>query len=240
MILGIETATTICSAGLATPERVIAEIGFDIKNAHDHVLTESIAQLLRLARVRMNDVRAIAVSSGPGSFTGLRIGMSVAKGLAFTHNKPMIGVSTLLAQACAALAHAEAFARGQGMDSCLIVPVISSRRHEIYSASYQLAAPLPLLVSAERVLNVADFPATLSSRTALCGNGLVALREAGVLEQLRENFFVPIESARLSGAMIARLGQIKFSRGETTSAEKLEPVYVQDFEIGPVAAREKL
>lgn len=240
MILGIETATTICSVGLATPERVLAEIGFDIKNVHDHVLTESIAQLLRLAQVRMNDVRAIAVSSGPGSFTGLRIGMSVAKGLAFTHNKPMIAVSTLLAQACAARGYAEAFARGMGMDSCLIVPVISSRRHEIYSASYQLATLLPVLASAERVLNVADFPATLSSRAVLCGNGLAALREAGVLEPLREHFFVPIESARLRGGVIARIGQIKFSHGETTSAEKLEPVYVQDFEIGPVAPRDKI
>lgn len=236
-ILGIETATTICSVGLATPERVLAEISFDVKNIHDHVLTESIAQLLRLTNHPIGDVQAIAVSSGPGSFTGLRIGMSVAKGLAFTHNKPMIAVSTLLAQACAACGYAEAFARGNGMDSCLIVPVISSRRHEIYTASFRLATPMPVLASTERVMKVSDFPATLSARAVICGNGIAALREAGVLEQLHEHFFVPIESARLSGGTIARLGQIKFACGETTSAEDLEPFYVQDFEIAATASR---
>ncbi len=237
LILGIETATTICSVGLATPERVIAEISFDIKNIHDHVLTEAIAQLLRLANVRMSEVQAIAVSAGPGSFTGLRIGMSVAKGLAFTHNKPMIGVSTLLLQASAAASHAEAFAAANAAQSCSIVPVLASRRNEIYTAEFACAAPHPILKSNARVLKVFDFAATLAARSVICGNGLAALREAGVLEALREHAIVPTESARLSGGLVARIGQIKWARGETTTAEALEPQYVQDFETGPVAPR---
>lgn len=237
MILGLETATTICSVGLATPERVLAETGFDLKNIHDRVLAESVAQLLRLTNHRMSDVQAIAVSAGPGSFTGLRIGMSVAKGLAFTHNKPMIAVSTLLAQAAAAVAHAEAFAAGNTADECGIVPVIASRRHEIYTARFQLASPVPVLANAARVINVADFPATLPSRAVICGNGIAALREAGLLERVRGHHLVPPASARLSGGIIARLGQIKFAAGETVSAESLEPFYVQDFETGPVAPR---
>ncbi len=240
MILGIETATTICSVGLATPERMLAEIGFDIKNLHDQVLTESIAQVLRLTNHRIDDVQAIAVSAGPGSFTGLRIGMSVAKGLAFTHNKPMIAVSTLLSQAAAAATYAEAFTRGHAIESCHIVPIISSRRHEIYTASFRLATPLPILVSAERVMKAVDFPATLSSRAVICGNGIAALREAGVLEQLREHYLVPMESARLSGGMVARLGQVKWARGEVTSAENLEPFYAQDFVTGPTAPHERI
>ncbi len=239
MILGIETATTICSVGLATPERVVAEISFDIKNIHDQVLTEALAQLLRLANLRMNALQAIAVSAGPGSFTGLRIGMSVAKGLAFTHNKPMIGVSTLLLQACAAASHAEAFAAASAIAPCPIAPVLSSRRNEIYTAGFQLGTPLPTLLNAERVLKVFDFAATLTARSVICGNGIAALQEAGVLEQLRDHYFVPLASARLSGGLVARVGQIKWARGEVTTAEALEPHYVQDFEIGPVAPREK-
>ncbi len=237
VILGIETATTICSVGLATSERVLAEISFDIKNIHDHALTESIAQLLRLAKLRAQDLQAIAVSAGPGSFTGLRIGMSVAKGLAFTHNKPTIAVSTLLLQAAAAVSYAEACTRGNSSEACTIVPVIPSRRHEIYTASFRLASPLPELATVESVIKVADFPAVLPARAVLCGHGLTALREAGLLEQLREHFLVPMESARLSGGLTARLGQIKFARGEVTHAETLEPLYVQDFETGPVAPR---
>ncbi|NUO80002.1 tRNA (adenosine(37)-N6)-threonylcarbamoyltransferase complex dimerization subunit type 1 TsaB [candidate division KSB1 bacterium] len=237
MILGIETATSICSVGLATPERVLAEISFDIKNIHDHALTESIAQLLRLAKLHVQDLQAIAVSAGPGSFTGLRIGMSVAKGMAFTHNKPMVAVSTLLLQAAAAAAHAEAFATANALQACPIVSVLASRRHEIYAASFRRAAPLPELLSTAQVMRAVDFPSSLSERAVLCGNGLVALREAGVLAQLQRHYLVAPENARLSGGWAARLGQIKWARGEVTSAENLEPFYIQDFETGPVARR---
>lgn len=234
MILGIETATTICGVGLATPERVLAEINFDIKNIHDHVLTEAIGKLLRLTNLSMSEVSAIAVSVGPGSFTGLRIGMSVAKGLAFTHNKPMIGVSTLLLQASAAVSHAQAFARANAMDSCALVPVLNSRRNEIYAAEFALATPLPILTSEARVYKISAFASTLTKRSVICGNGVSALQEAGVLEALREHCIVAPESARLGGGLVARVGQIKFVRGETTTAEALEPQYVQDFETGPV------
>lgn len=237
LILGIETATTICSVGLATAERVLAEINFDIKHIHDQVLTEAVAQLFRLGNFSMPEVRAIAVSSGPGSFTGLRIGMSVAKGLAFTHNKPMIGVSTLLVQAYAALAQAQAFASAHARTECLIVPLLSSRRNEIYAAEFESATPLPILKKEACVHKVADFAATLAPRSVLCGNGIAALQEAGGLDTLREQYIAPLEHTRLSGGLVARVGQIKFLHGEMTTAEALEPHYVQDFETGPVAPR---
>src|SRR5262245_38883970 len=138
MILGIETASPICSVGIAHEDRVLAEINFEVKNLHDRVLAETIQQLLRWCDMELPQLHAIAISAGPGSFTGLRIGMGVAKGMAFAQNKPMVAVNTLLLQAAAAAPFARAFALGRGTDvsAVRIVPVLHSRRGEVYTAAY--------------------------------------------------------------------------------------------------------
>ncbi|MGH7456047.1 MAG: tRNA (adenosine(37)-N6)-threonylcarbamoyltransferase complex dimerization subunit type 1 TsaB, partial [bacterium] len=143
MILGIETATTICSVGIADNEKVIAEIRFDIKNIHAEVLSESIEQLLRLSGIALKNIEAFAVSIGPGSFTGLRIGLATAKGLAFAGGKPLVAVGTLLAQAAAC---------GQcsvNSNQWSVVPVMKARAGEVYAACFQSAWPMPVPTSAE-------------------------------------------------------------------------------------------
>src|SRR5574341_1504188 len=135
ILLGIETATSICGVGIADRERVIAEIRFNIKNIHAEALAESITHLLRIAAISLHHIEAFAVSIGPGSFTGLRIGLATVKGLAFAGAKPVVPVGTLLAQAAASCMLISPFgwqvASGGEQKVCM-VPVIKARQGEIY------------------------------------------------------------------------------------------------------------
>lgn len=230
MILGIETATPICSVGIAEGDRVLAETSFDVKNLHDRVLAEAIQQLLHWNGVELSQLHAIAISAGPGSFTGLRIGMGVAKGLAFTDDKPILAVNTLLLQAAAAASYAQAFAEGRHLDvsAVQIVPVLHSRRGEIYTATYRLQSALPARMAPERAITISDFPAAHSGVAVWCGNGIAALREAGLLSHREDVFVLAGQEARLSGGLAAQIGDIKYRRGEITKAEALEPFYVKE------------
>ncbi|MDZ7289836.1 MAG: tRNA (adenosine(37)-N6)-threonylcarbamoyltransferase complex dimerization subunit type 1 TsaB [candidate division KSB1 bacterium] len=223
MILGIETATAICGVGLAEAERVVAEIRFHIRNIHAEVLAESIEHLLRLSGISVNNIDAFAVSIGPGSFTGLRIGLATAKGLAFASSKPIVAVSTLLAQA-------EASGKWQVAS---IVPVIKARQNEIYTARFRSAWPVAIAESEEVLLPLSEFPQWLQTPAVLCGNGMPMLQAEGILDKSENITIVPEAAAMLSGGLIARLGAIKFAAGEVADLATLEPRYLQEFEIGP-------
>lgn len=227
MILGVETATSICSIGIADVERVVAEIRFNIKNIHAEVLADSLEQLLRLSGIALENIEAFAVSIGPGSFTGLRIGLATAKGLAFASGKPLVAVSTLLAQAGASNQWPVS------SEQWPVVPVIKARAGEVYAARFQSSWPMPLPASDEVLLAVADFPNWLQRPAVLCGNGVAMLQAHGVLENLSDIAIIPEAAAYLSGGLIARLGAVKFAAGEVADLAALEPRYLQEFEIGP-------
>jgi len=227
LILGIETATTICSVGIAAGEQIIAELRFNIKNIHAEILADSLAQLLRLAGIPLQRIEAFAVSIGPGSFTGLRIGLATAKGLAFTGNKPLVTVSTLLAQA-AACSHCSVNSKQWS-----VVPVIKARQGEVYTARFRHEWPAPIAESDEILIGAGKFSHWLKKPATLCGNGVAMLQAQGVLENLSGVAIVPEAGAMLGGGIVARLGAIKLAAGEVADLAALEPRYLQEFEIGP-------
>ncbi len=229
MILGIETATSICSAGISDGERVAAEIRFNIPNIHAEVLAESIEHLLRLSGTSLRRTEAFAVSIGPGSFTGLRIGLATGKGLAFASGKPLVTVSTLLAQAAAIGGGPRAEGRGQDT----IIAVIKARQDEIYAARFRGEWPMPIAESDEVLLPIAEFPQWQQTPAVLCGNGVAMLQARGVLENLPGVVIIPEAAAMLGGGLIARLGAIKLAAGEIADLADLEPRYLQAFEVGP-------
>jgi len=226
LILGLETATSICSVGIADGEQIIAESRFNIKNIHAEILAESINQLLKLSGIALEQITAFAVSIGPGSFTGLRIGLATAKGLAFASGKPLVAVSTLQAQAASNQYSVNS-------KQYAVVPVIKAREGEVYTARFQNTWPLPVLQSDEMLLTAAHFQQWLQPPAVLCGNGVAMLQKQGALKNLSDIAVVPEAAAMLSGGVIARLGAPKLARGETADLPNLEPRYLQEFAIGP-------
>jgi len=124
-ILMIETSTDCCSVALAEGNRILAERICEESRQHAAILAPYVSEVLRETGLKAGDLDAIAVSKGPGSYTGLRVGVSTAKGLCFGSGKPLIGVDTLQILALQAEGR---FDR--------IVPMIDARRMEVYSAVF--------------------------------------------------------------------------------------------------------
>lgn len=133
-IINIETSTEVCSVALTSDGQVLEHYENYEGHTHSTVLNSYIYDILRYVRSREIKVDAIAVSIGPGSYTGLRIGLSEAKGLAFGLNVPLIGVNTLQLMSVSAM-----FGRFSDEDDVLYVPMIDARRMEVYTAVYDKA-----------------------------------------------------------------------------------------------------
>ena len=131
MILQIETATTVCSVALAKDGEVLTFKQMDQRNIHAEVITLYIDELLNTTGAKYNELDAIAVSCGPGSYTGLRIGISTAKGLCYALDKPLIAIETLESMAYGAITESE-LAKGD----VLLCPMIDARRMEVYTAVF--------------------------------------------------------------------------------------------------------
>ncbi|MFW6310237.1 MAG: tRNA (adenosine(37)-N6)-threonylcarbamoyltransferase complex dimerization subunit type 1 TsaB, partial [Prolixibacteraceae bacterium] len=138
-ILNIETSTEVCSVALAKDGRLL----FGEKNNeglnHSELLTVFIEKLLHENAVAGGTIDAVAVSKGPGSYTGLRIGVSVAKGLCYALNKPLIAVGTLDAMGNYTARNPEEFNVGTSLKNTLFCPMIDARRMEVYTSLYDIS-----------------------------------------------------------------------------------------------------
>jgi len=142
MILQIETATTVCSVALANQGKILAVKQLNERNVHAEAITLFIQDVLNEAGVKYKDLHAVAVSCGPGSYTGLRIGVSTAKGLCFALDVPLIAIETLEAMAYGIIASKQ-------YSDILLCPMIDARRMEVYTALYDLAGNPVEAVSAK-------------------------------------------------------------------------------------------
>ena len=150
LLLSLETSSPICSIALHKVEdgRLLGQSELRLEKSHSTHLTVLIEQLLANTGHTLRDLAAVAVSDGPGSYTGLRIGAAAAKGLCFALDIPLLAVGTL-----PALAHQVA-ARTPRADTYLYAPMLDARRQEAYTALYradgqELAAPAPLILTPE-------------------------------------------------------------------------------------------
>jgi tRNA threonylcarbamoyladenosine biosynthesis protein TsaB len=131
LILYLETATKICSVALANDDKLLSLRETAVSNSHSELITVFIQEVLGEAGVNVNEIDAVAVSKGPGSYTGLRIGVSTAKGICYSLDKPLISVSTLRAMAFGALLIYP------GINSeTLLCPMLDARRMEVYYALF--------------------------------------------------------------------------------------------------------
>jgi tRNA threonylcarbamoyladenosine biosynthesis protein TsaB len=150
LLLSIETSSPICSIALHKVEdgRLLGQSELRLEKSHSTHLTVLIEQLVANTGHTVRDLAAVAVSDGPGSYTGLRIGAAAAKGLCFALDIPLVAVGTL-----PALAHQVA-ARMPRADTYLYAPMLDARRQEVYTAlyradGYELTAPAPLILTPE-------------------------------------------------------------------------------------------
>ena len=181
MILNIETSTEVCSVALTSEGQVLDHRENYEGQTHATLLSQYVKDMLDYARSREMKIEAIAVSIGPGSYTGLRIGLSEAKGLAFGLNVPLIGVNTLQLMTVSTM-----FNHFIAEDKVLYVPMIDARRMEVYTAVYTPALEAVLEPQA-MILDEHSFEDLLQqgNTLVLMGNGSDKARQVLKHEQVR-------------------------------------------------------
>ncbi|MDY3979148.1 MAG: tRNA (adenosine(37)-N6)-threonylcarbamoyltransferase complex dimerization subunit type 1 TsaB [Tidjanibacter sp.] len=222
LILCIETGTDICSAALAKDGELIALRESD-GVGHDHArqIGVYVDELLRGNDLTPDDLDAVAVGKGPGSYTGLRIGVSFAKGLCYAVGIPLLAVDSLLSLAeCAVEEHEAGLWDTDDWAQTVLCPMIDARRMEVYTELFDSSLNPLSQVKAEVV--TAESFAETAGRILLCfGNGAQKCRE--VLPEAR---FVEIgHSAR----GLCRLAEQRFVAGQTEDVAYFEPFYLKDF-----------
>ena len=227
LILNIETATNVCSVALSQDGKLLALKESSSKNAHSAILTTFIEEITRESGFTLSDLDAISVSMGPGSYTGLRIGVATTKGLCYALNKPMIAIPTL--QAMAAGIHSEYMNRHpEPSIRHLICPMIDARRMEVYCALYTKDLEEIRGVRAEIIEehSFADFLAT--NAVIFAGEGSPKCRE--VLQHDINAIFY--DSFEASAKHMISLSEKKFHNNDFENLAYFEPFYLKDFIAG--------
>lgn len=215
-ILCLETATTNCSVALSENGSVIA-LKEDRSAGYSHAekLHVFISDILNEAGMKVDDLDAIAVSKGPGSYTGLRIGVSAAKGLCYAKDIPLLSVATL-----EALAY-------QTSESDFIVPMLDARRMEVYSAVFNSKFEQIRPTKAE-ILNASSFSDYLQKGTVtFLGSGVEKFQKLLAHDNAR---FLP--EALPSANDMAFLATSKYKKSDIEDVAYFEPYYLKDFVLG--------
>jgi tRNA threonylcarbamoyladenosine biosynthesis protein TsaB len=218
VVLGIDTGGPLGSFGVVADGRLAASASRS-SASHGLELPAAVEELLEVAGFRFSELTAIAVAIGPGSFTGLRVGLSYAKGIAAARRIAIVGVSSLDALALCA---------GSGLaDGSSIYPLIDARKGEVYTGLYRFVAGALQKSSGDLVVSLAQLVAGLVDGATLVGY-LVA-QQACSLARANGSRAVLIENAALNlrGSFVAAIGAAKLARKEADVVATLEPLYLR-------------
>lgn len=214
VILCLETATTNCSVAVAINGKIAAiREENNLKFSHAEKLHVFISEVLAQANITKTELDAIAVSKGPGSYTGLRIGVSAAKGLCFALDVPLLSISTL-----------EVLANQVKEDNCYIIPLLDARRMEVYSAVFDDAKKQIRPIKAE-IVNKDSFEEYINEKTTVfLGDGANKFSE---LCNHKNAIF--LEDKYPSAAEMALLAEDKYKKSDTEDVAYFEPFYLKEF-----------
>jgi len=216
LALAIDTSTDFASLALVQADEVLAELSWRAGQNHTVQVLPHLQHLLSQARLRLESVSCIIVARGPGSYNGLRVGVSTAKGLAFGLNVPIIGISTL-----------EAAAYQQAAAGLPVCPILNAGRGEIATAVYQIKDGRWQQLVAEHICTVEDLCSQTTEKTIFCGE--FGLSVADLLKrELRGKAIIvtPAASLRRAG-FLAELGLKRFNNGDYDNPATLQPLYLR-------------
>lgn len=213
LILNIETATKNCSVALAKDGKTLAIREIATQNfSHAEKLHVFIEELFAENNLKLQDLNAIAVSQGPGSYTGLRIGVSAAKGLCYALSVPLISVDTL-----------ELLARKITIESGIVVPMIDARRMEVFCAFFDKNYNKTRETKAE-IIDETSYQ-DISETLHLIGDGAMKFKE--VLTDAKFYYYPEIEFP--SANEMAQVSFQKFQNNQLEDVAYFEPFYLKDF-----------
>lgn len=225
-ILGIESSSLVAGVALVTDGVLTAEYTMNDKKTHSQTLLPMLDEVCRLLQLDLEVLDAIAVSAGPGSFTGLRIGSATAKGLGLALKKPLVSVPTL-----------DALAYNLWGSEALICPIMDARRNQVYTGLYHVREDLEVL-KPSCAMDMHDLIQELNrrgERVIFLGDG-VPVYAAMVEKGLNTAFaFAPPQMNRQRASSVAVLGMLAMKDGRWETAAAHKPEYLRK----PQAERER-
>ncbi|MDP2952232.1 MAG: tRNA (adenosine(37)-N6)-threonylcarbamoyltransferase complex dimerization subunit type 1 TsaB [Chloroflexota bacterium] len=215
MELAIDTSSALASVALASRGEVVGELTWQTGRNHTAHLLPNLVHILGLAGVGVESLEGIIIAQGPGSFNGLRVGMSTAKGLAFALEVPLVGIGTLEAEA-----YPHAYT---GLPLC---PLFDAGRGEIATATFQRRKGQWLKLEEERLTTLEELCAHTRGRTVFCGQ--VSPVAARLREALGTKAIIPDGAALLRRAgALAELGWLRLRDGDRDDPATLQPLYLR-------------
>ena len=218
-LLLIDTATNTCSVAISQGSNILHQEMQQGEKQHAKVLPSMVQQCLQAANLEWKQISAVAISIGPGSYTGLRVGLSFVKGICTALKMPMISISTLEMMACGMIEICK-------NEIAVYIPLIDARRMEVYAAAYNneleiIEEPYPTIVSADSWKNL------LAENNKIIFGGTGAFKTKTVFENHPKIFFVDDEICLAEYLLPIALR--KFNQQQFSDVAYSEPFYLKEF-----------
>lgn len=217
-ILAVDTSATAASVAVAEENKLIGEFSINTALTHSQTLMPMVDELLKNTGLSVNDIDAAAVNAGPGSFTGVRIGVAAVKGIAFPKNLPCVSVSTL-----------ESMAYNMLGNDCIVCSVMDARCSQVYNALFRVKGCTVTRMTDDRALSLTDLKNELQNineKVVLVGDGAV-LCSKFLGEELENIMLAPFNNRIQTASSVAYAAFEKINNGETVKTDELMPVYLR-------------
>ncbi len=218
-ILGIDSSGLVASAAIADEKNIIAEFTVNNKQTHSQTLLPMIEKVVDMSGIELEQIDAIAIAAGPGSFTGLRIGSATAKGIGLALKKPVVSVPTL-----------DGLAYRVSVFEGIICPIMDARRNQVYTGIYKMDKGNLVCLSEQKAVDIHEIMEELEKydeKVIFLGDGVEVQRETIEKEFKKEYCFAPIHLSKQSAAAVAVLGDIYFNQGKAEDAAEHKPIYLR-------------
>lgn len=218
-ILAIETSSLVASAAIVSDDIMIAEYTMNYKKTHSQTLLPMIAEICRMAEFDIKKIDAIAVSAGPGSFTGLRIGSATAKGLGLALDKPLIHVPTV-----------EAMAYNIYDTDKLICPIMDARRNQVYTGIYKNECGNITVVMEQCAISIDELISELEKLgepVIFLGDGVPVFKAVLDEKLTSAHFYAPSHMNRQRAGAVAEAGKRYYEKGSMENARDHRPDYLR-------------
>lgn len=217
-ILAIDSSATSASVAVAEENKLIGEFFINTALTHSQTLIPMTEQLLKSTGLSIKDIDAIAVNAGPGSFTGVRIGVSAVKGLAFADNIPCVSVSTL-----------ESMAYNMLGNDCVVCAIMDARCSQVYNAMFRVSGNSVERLTEDRALSLEDLRLELEridEKVVLVGDG-TAITEKYLDQRFANVTSAPIHNRTQKASSTALAAFEPYRFGRTMNCSELMPVYLR-------------
>ncbi len=218
-VLAIDTSTVVAAVALMDDEKLLGEYSINNKKTHSQKLMVMIDEIMKDLDIKPSDIDVFAASIGPGSFTGLRIGVTTAKAMAYATNKPVVGVPTL-----------DALAYNIVTSEFIICPILDARNSQVFTALYEVKGK-----RFERITEYMGIPVfelvqiiVQNNKKVIFTGDAIDLHKDYFKSELEENCeFAPLGNRLQRGASVAELALMMAKEGKFTSSFELVPFYLR-------------